>query len=339
MLRRLLRIRRLMSLFALVILATAASCDDGDIDAEETLPSVCIPKWDDHISDTVELFNFVDDERSRKEVREAQRQWAEHVGMEVEHQNTIGMTLKFIPPGEYLRGTDRAVEEMIEWFPEATTRWIAGELKWERPRHEVQLSYGFYMASTPVTQEQYREVMGENPSKFEGDNRPVERVTMDEAVAFCERLTQRERDAGRIDHDAVYRLPTEAEWEYACRAGTHTAFYSGDGADDLAKAGWYWENSEEQTREVGRKEPNAFGLYDMHGNVGEACLENLGLYNDEKKVNPVGPRVQHGRFVYRGGSWYHAAFTSRAAWRGSRFGGVRHPWVGFRVVLVQPCNC
>ncbi len=120
-----------------------------------------------------------------------------------------------------------------------------------------------------ITQKQYQAVMGKNPSKFKGKNLPVEEVSWDDSVMFCKRLTLRERAYGRISANQEYRLPTEEEWEHACRAGTTTYFYTGDTAEDLDRAGWYRGNSREKTHPVGQKEPNAFGLYDMHGNVWE----------------------------------------------------------------------
>lgn len=126
-------------------------------------------------------------------------------------------------------------------------------------------AFGIY----EVTQAQYVRVMGENPSYFKGMNLPVERVSWDDAVAFCKKLTARERASGRISATQRYRLPTSEEWEHACRAGTTTPFYTGDSDRDLARAGWYKENSGGKTHPVGQKKPNAFGLYDMHGNLWE----------------------------------------------------------------------
>ena len=120
-----------------------------------------------------------------------------------------------------------------------------------------------------VTQREYTAVMGENPSHFKGKNRPVERVSWDEAVKFCEKLTARERAAGRISKEQKYRLPTYEEWKHACSAGTTTCFYTGNLVKDLARAAWYCGNSGGETHPVGQKEPNAFGLYDMLGNVAE----------------------------------------------------------------------
>ena len=120
-----------------------------------------------------------------------------------------------------------------------------------------------------VTQAQYRAVTGENPSRFKGSSLPVTNVSWDDAREFCRKLTERERALGRISENQEYRLPTVEEWQHACRAGTTTRFYTGDSEEDLARAAWYEGNSGNRPHPVGLKEPNAFGLYDMHGNVGE----------------------------------------------------------------------
>lgn len=117
-----------------------------------------------------------------------------------------------------------------------------------------------------VTQAQYQSVTGENPSEFKGENLPVTNVSWDDAREFCRKLTERERAAGRISENQEYRLPTAEEWQHACRAGTTTKFYT---VADLARVAWYSENSDSRPHFVGLKEPNAFGLYDMHGNVSE----------------------------------------------------------------------
>jgi formylglycine-generating enzyme required for sulfatase activity len=136
-------------------------------------------------------------------------------------------------------------------------------------RHEVTISKPFYMGETEVTQAQYEAVMGTNPSHFKGATNPVECVCWDYATEFCKKLSDKTRQA--------VRLPMEAEWEYACRAGTATAFSFGDADSTIGDYAWYGANSGGTTHPVGQKKPNAWGLYDMHGNVWEWCADWFGL--------------------------------------------------------------
>lgn len=171
-----------------------------------------------------------------------------------------------------------------------------------------------------VTQKEYESVMGRNPSRFKGGNLPVEQVSWNDAVEFCKKLTERERALGRISADQEYRLPTEEEWEHACRAGTTTKYYTGDTVEDLARAGWYYGNSDDKTHPVGQKEPNAFGLYDMHGNVWEWTSTPYGSAR-----------------VYRGGSWRNDADGCESSFRGNYLDSPsrRDYYLGFRVVLSE----
>lgn len=175
-------------------------------------------------------------------------------------------------------------------------------------------SYAF--GKYEVTQAQYASVMGANPSKFKGENLPVERVSWNDAVKFCEKLTAWERALGLISENQEYRLPTSDEWEHACRAGTATRFYTGDAESDLDRAGWYGGNSWSETHPVGQKAPNAFGLYDMHGNVWEwtATAEGSGRVN-------------------RGGGCGSDAFACGSSYGDSDSPGTRWGDLGFRVVL------
>ncbi len=168
-----------------------------------------------------------------------------------------------------------------------------------------------------ITQKQYRTVMGENPSRFKGENLPVENVSWHDADNFCRRLTELERALGRISANQKYRLPTLEEWEYACRAGTTTRFYTGDSEADLSRAGWYDGNSWEKTHPVGQKEPNAFGLYDMHGNVWEW-------------TSTATSRVERVRL---GGGWCASDRYCESSSAYSYSPDARSAWIGFRVVL------
>jgi formylglycine-generating enzyme required for sulfatase activity len=204
----------------------------------------------------------------------------------------------------------------------------------EGPQTQVTLTRGFFLGRYEVTQGEYLAVMGSNPSYFTGDtNRPVERVSWHDATNYCARLTAQERLAGRLPAGWAYRLPTEAEWEYACRAGTTNRFYYGDdpGYTQLANYAWYSANSGSTTHPVGGKLPNRWGLYDMAGNVWEWCSDWYGAYPGGSVTDPQGPASGSNRVV-RGGSWSFNAFHCRSA---SRYGdpASRGFDIGFRVVL------
>ena len=187
-------------------------------------------------------------------------------------------------------------------------------------RHTVTISQPFYLGVHTVTQVQWEAVMGDNPSSFKGEDRPVEKVSWADVQEFIRRLNAQEDGGDR------YRLPTEAEWEYACRAGT-----TGDYAGDLDAMGWYSDNSGGETHPVGRKAPNAFGLYDMHGNVWEWVADWYGDYPSGAVMDPKGPESGSNRVV-RGGSWYGTAGIARSAHRILSPPGRRDDGLGFRLV-------
>jgi len=194
----------------------------------------------------------------------------------------------------------------------------------EIPAHPVMLTQAFYMGKFVVTQAQFRAIVGKNPSKFIGKNNPVETVSWDDAQEFCQKLTKQ--------LDEMVRLPTEAEWEYACRSGTMTMYYSGDTEADLSRVAWYSANSKNTTHSVGQKEPNAFGLYDMLGNVEEWCQDLYGNYPEFFAENPQGPENGNYR-ILRGGSWQYRSRECRVA---DRYCNVPHECqfhMGFRVVV------
>ncbi|MBO6003983.1 MAG: formylglycine-generating enzyme family protein, partial [Verrucomicrobia bacterium] len=189
-------------------------------------------------------------------------------------------------------------------------------------QHEVTLTKGYWLSRYEVTQSQYEAVMGINPSKFKGSNRPVECVSWYEAFDFCIKLTTIEKEAGRLPEGYEYTLPTEAQWEYACRAGTTTALNNDKNlsADwecpEMDEVGWYKCNSKEKTHPVGRKKPNAWGLYDMHGNVDEWCLDwyKYEDYPTSAVTDPMGPDIGDYR-VTRGDSWFNTPRFCRSAHR------------------------
>ena len=203
-------------------------------------------------------------------------------------------------------------------------------------QHTVILSRGFWLLDHEVTQGEYEAVMGGNPSNFRGADRPVEMVSWYDAVAFCQALTRKDRDLRNISERHEYRLPTESEWEYACRAGTTTALYYNDGDRnrELDVIAWWDWNSGKETHPVKQKLPNAFGLYDTIGNVWEWCSDGYGIYPTGSVMDPKGRNVQTSR-VYRGGSWKDSAELSRAAWRQRNPPGNRYFHVGFRPALSE----
>ena len=197
----------------------------------------------------------------------------------------------------------------------------------EGPQHRVTITPPFYMGMYEVTQAQWQSVMGSNPSQFKGGNLPVESISWNDCQKFIKKLNS----LGQ----GVFRLPTEAEWEYACRAGTVTRFYWGDDNDysQIGQYAWYSGNSDNQTHEVGKKLPNAWGLFDMSGNVWEWCQDWYSGYTSDRQTNPQGPSTGSYR-VFRGSCWYNYTVSCRSA---NRDNDVPNSWVsiGFRVVRTQ----
>jgi formylglycine-generating enzyme required for sulfatase activity len=235
----------------------------------------------------------------------------------------------------------RNVEGMV-WIPagEFTMGSPASETDRdfdEGPLTKVAISQGFWMGKYEVTQREYEAVMGANPSLYSGDpTRPVEKVSWQDAMNYCSKLTQLQQASAELPEGYVYRLPTEAEWEYACRAGTTTRFSYGDdpGYFQLGDYAWYYGNSDATTHPVGGKKPNAWGLYDMHGNVWEWCLDNwagsfVGGIVTNRAVLPEGTLR-----VARGGSWLYDPKFCRSANRDNYGASNRCSDLGFRVVLV-----
>ena len=174
----------------------------------------------------------------------------------------------------------------------------------------------FWLSSTEVTQAQYREIMGENPSKYIGDDMPVQMISWHDATEFCRTLTKRERRAGRLPAGQVYRLPTSDEWEYACRAGWGTTFFFGNNPEDLDKYAWYREanGGRDVPNAVGGKRPNACGLYDLYGNVWEWCLESKSAGTRGRAHPPaVSPRKPPQTMPIRGGCWRSGATRCASA--------------------------
>jgi len=221
-------------------------------------------------------------------------------------ENGLGMRLVSVPPGRFQMGSD--VDEK-------------GHQDDER-RHEVILSQQIFMSATEVTQSQFEEIMGWNRSVFDGENHPVEGVSWKDAQTFCQKLSERE--------SKKYRLPTEAEWEYACRAGSSCESTT---REDLEARAWFSDNSGGRTHEVGGKEPNAWGLYDMLGNVAEWCLDDYVPEVPEGILTDPLMEKEGAHKVVRGGSWDYFPLGCRCAARSHRPSSHPHKTVGFRVIL------
>jgi formylglycine-generating enzyme required for sulfatase activity len=177
--------------------------------------------------------------------------------------------------------------------------------------------------------------MGKNPSHFQGDtNRPVEKLSFFDAVGYCQELTKRERQAGHLPPDYEYRLPSEAEWEYACRAGSTNFFSFGESSTNADQYAWILENSDGTTHPVGQKRPNAWGLYDMHGNVWEWCSDWFAPYPPTALTNPLGAASSKFK-VFRGGGWNQAIEFARASNRFMMSPSNGIHFVGFRIALSQ----
>jgi formylglycine-generating enzyme required for sulfatase activity len=202
----------------------------------------------------------------------------------------------------------------------------------EKPLTRVTLTQGYWLGKTEVTQAQWEALMGSNPSNFKGADRPVEQVSWNDAIEFCRKLAERERSAGRLPEGYEYTLPTDAQWEYACRAGT-----TGDYAGNLDAMAWYESNSGSQTHAVSAKQPNAWGLYDMHGNVWEWCRDWKGDYPGGSVRDPTGPASGSLR-VRRGGCWLSTARNCRSAGRDGNDPGNRLYFLGFRLALAPSSN-
>ncbi|MBM3859049.1 MAG: formylglycine-generating enzyme family protein [Verrucomicrobia bacterium] len=195
----------------------------------------------------------------------------------------------------------------------------------ETPLHTVTLTKPFYIGKHEVTQEQWRTVMGNNPSHFKGDKNPVEMTAWEDCQLFLQKLR------GQMP-GFRFRLPTEAEWEYDCRAGSATEYCYGNNARKLAEYAWFNANSHGTSHPVGEKKANAWGLHDMHGNVWEWCQDWYGNPNANDVTDPVGPRSGSRRML-RGGSWLYSAKECRSFVRDVYTPSVRLLNVGFRVAI------
>lgn len=236
--------------------------------------------------------------------------------------NSIGITLVAVSPGTFEMGSPVDEEGADN----------------DELQHRVTIGKGFHLGAHEVTQGQFQKVMGENPSYFQkrairkantGDH-PVENVSWHQADQFCKRLSElpEEKSAGR-----TYRLPTEAEWEFACRAGTTSPYSCGADKAQLLDYAWFADNGKNLTHPVGSKKPNPLGLYDMHGNVWEWCQDWYADYPDPTPEGYAGPE-RGERKVFRGGGWDYGPDFCRSALRNSEVPEQTEAYIGFRVVMV-----
>jgi formylglycine-generating enzyme required for sulfatase activity len=222
-----------------------------------------------------------------------------------------GTECVWCPPGQFMMGSPDGEEGRDN----------------DEAQHAVTLTRGFWISCTTTIQAQYESIMGYNQSVFKGLDRPVEMVTWYDAVRYCVELTAKHRSNDIIEKGWEWRLPTEAEWEYAARAGTKGARYG-----ELDAIAWHHGNSGSQTHPVKQKKANAWGLYDMMGNVSEWCADWSGDYPTGSVIDPTGPSSGSLR-VDRGGSWYGDVGRARSAVRVRGYPGLRYDFLGFRPAL------
>ena len=236
-----------------------------------------------------------------EQARALQAAWAQRLGVPVELENSLGMKFVLVPPGEFTMGSAKTA-------------------------HQVTLSQPMFLGVYEVTQQQYQQLMQNNPSHFQAEDHPVDNIAWTDALAFCSALSalSDERGSGRR-----YRLPTEAEWEFACRGGNQSVYSFGNDPSLVDDYGWHQGNSEKTTHPVGQKLPNAFGLFDLHGNVWEWCSDFVSEPSWEPQVDPTGPATGPNR-VARGGCWADVATPTASRHTTLAVRGKGH---GFRVAM------
>lgn len=284
---------------------------------------------------------------SAEEAKKHQERWAAYLKVPPTLTNSIGMKLILIPPGEFDMGSSR--EEVDGYRREQKERgieekkvrvYIAAMLRAEGPRHRVKITRPFYLGICEVTQSQWIAVQGKNRSYFAkatlgeaSGERPIEMLPWNEAAEFCKKLSAQPQE---VAAKRVYRLPTEAEWEYACRAGSDTSHFFGNEAK-LGDYAWFETNSNQRPHPVGLKKANAWGLYDVYGNVWEWCADSWSrdYYEQSSPRDPQGPPPNEFH-IRRGGSWRLPELLCRSAFRFNH-SGISYD-TGFRAVCEVPAG-
>jgi formylglycine-generating enzyme required for sulfatase activity len=232
----------------------------------------------------------------------------------------LDMKMIWVPPGKFVMGSPKSEP---------------GHRQEEEELHQVTISRGFWVGQFEVTQAQFETILGDNPSAFKDPQMPVHKVNWHEAMEFCEVLTEREKSVNRMPNKWSFNLPSEAQWEYACRADTTTVFHFGNEAEELPPYGWFADNSDGGPKTIGTKKPNAWGIHDLHGNMGEWCFDWYGkAYPVDGSVDPITEKASAFK-VFRGGTYTDIPERCRAAHRHRITPETRNPWIGFRVVLMR----
>ena len=301
----------------------------------------------------------------RQQAEDFQKQWAEHLGVPVEWENSLGMKFRLIPPGDFWMGsTDDEIKAVVAELRRLKQPGEDRFVEWvqsEAPQHRVILTHPYYLAVHELTQSVYAKVNGNNPSHhsatgngresvagFDTAKFPVDSVTWNEAIAFCNHLSDLDQLSPAYEATSSsitvlkghgYRLPPEAEWEFAARAGTTTKFWCGDRVADLVASEWITDNSRNLPHPVGQLKPNPFGLYDILGNQMEWVFDAwdpdyYARFRDQAAVDPTGPAPANAAHIWRGGAWGNYSYAARPAMRnhsnGPNFAG---GGIGFRLAI------
>ena len=293
------------------------------------------------------------------QAKKHQEEWAAYLNVPVEYENSIGMKFILVPPGEFLMGsTEGEIEEALKFTGEDTR--LPARIRSEAPQHKVALTQPFYLGTYEVIQKEYEAVMGTNPSWMSGEaqentaavqndtsTHPVESVSWNDAAEFCEKLSRKDNlkpfyfRAGTTVtslNGNGYRLPTEAEWEFACRGGTTSQFWTGNGYEEVLRVAWTNENAGGRSHSVGELQANPLGLFDMTGNVWEWVQDSwdpiyYGQFAQDISVNPEGATTTDTGRVIRGGGFTYARSFCRSSQRFVNQSAMIYGNCGFRVML------